>query len=101
MTHKLRIALAACLLAFASTANAWTYFDSAKILGIVQWQDNSPLYFEVAPGTYCFVPASEKNMIALILSLYASGRLANFHCHPTAETYGDIPAYRLHRIISR
>lgn len=100
MPRKLRIVLAICLLACATSANAWEYFGNAKILGIVQWQDNSPVYFEVAPGRYCFVPASEKNMIALILSLYSSGRAADIHCHPNAETFAGIPGYRFHRIIS-
>ncbi|MGH8602102.1 MAG: hypothetical protein ACREXR_04795 [Gammaproteobacteria bacterium] len=100
MSMKFRIALAVCLLALASTAHAWSYFPNAKILGIVQWQDGSPVYLEVAPGTYCYIPASEKNMIALIFSLYSSGRPSDIHCYPTADTFGGMPGYRLHRIIS-
>lgn len=102
MSCKLRYVLALCLLACATTAQAdsWKHFGSAKILGIAQWQDGSPVYFEVAPGTYCYVPASEKNMIALILSLYSSGRPTDFVCHETAETFGGLPGYRLHRVIS-
>lgn len=102
MSRKLKLTLALCLLASTATAQAddWKYFGNAKILGIVQWQDNSPVFFETAPGTFCYVPASEKNMIALILSLYGSGRAADIHCHPSVETYAGIPGHRLHRIVS-
>lgn len=100
MSTKLRVAVTFCLLAAASTVHAWEYFPNAKILGIVQWQDNSPVYFEVAPGRYCWLPAAEKNMVALILSLYSSGRPADIHCGEAIDTFAGIPGYRLHRIIS-
>lgn len=91
------------LLAMLASANAlaqdyWKFFAGAKIHGITQWQDNQPVYFRVTPDTYCWVPASEKNMIALIMSLHASGKTADIHCNPAVESVGGIPGHRLHRI---
>lgn len=83
----------------AAQAYDWNFFAQAKILGITQWQDNSPVYFR-GGETYCFVPATEKNLIALIYVLYSTGRTADVHCYETAETVGGISGYRLHRVIS-
>jgi len=81
-------------------ADDWKYFGSAKIRSIAQWQGNSPVYIELAPDAWCYVPAAEKNMIALVISLHSTGRPANFHCHSTPETYGGMTGHRLHRVIT-
>lgn len=82
-------------------ADDWKFFGSAKVLSIAQWQDSSPIYIQLAPDTWCYVPATEKNMIALIMSLQATGRSADFHCHATPEVFGGMTGYRLHRVITR
>lgn len=91
----------ALILGTSARADGWMFYGDAKILEVVQWQDNSPVYFKVSPTDHCYVPAAEKGMVALIFSLYASGRRADIHCYTTADTYGGIPGYRLHRIIAR
>lgn len=82
-------------------ADDWKFFGSAKVRSIAQWQDSSPVYIELAPDTWCYVPAAEKNLIALIISLHATGRSADFHCHAAPESFGGMTGYRLHRIIAR
>ena len=101
MRIKIALVIFALFVSHAVHAQAWQYFDNAKILSIVQWQDNPPVLVEVAPNTYCSIRPEEKANIALVMMLYSSGRRANFHCHPTTETVGGIAAYPIHRIIAR
>lgn len=95
--------MGALVMLFASNAmaDAWIVFMSARITAIVQWQDNADVLFEVAPQTYCYLPAGEKNAIALVTTLYSSGRKADIHCHAASVMIGGMPAHRVHRIIAR
>lgn len=80
--------------------HAWVYSENVSVVEITQWQDNAPIYFKLSSGTTCWIPATEKNAYALILSMYLTGRKAfQVHCHDTAVTYAGIPGYQLHRII--
>jgi hypothetical protein len=81
-------------------AEEWRFFQSVKITSMIQWQDNSDVLIEVAPNTHCYVTANEKTLIALLTTLYTTGRKANFHCHSTAITTGGISAHRLHRVVA-
>lgn len=101
MRIKIALIMFALFVSHAVHAQAWQFFANAKILSIVQWQDNPPVLVEVAPNTYCSIRPEEKTNIALVMTLYSSGRRADFHCHPTTETVGGIPAYPIHRIIAR
>lgn len=89
------------LCASSAMADAWVVFMSARVTAIVQWQDNADVLFEVAPQTYCYVPANEKTAIALITTLYSSGREADIHCHAASVSVGGMSAHRAHRIIAR
>lgn len=101
MRIKIALIMLALIISHSVLAQAWQFFPGAKILSIVQWQDSPPVLVEVAPNTYCSVRPEEKANIALVMTLYSSGRRADFHCHPTTETVGGIAAYPLHRIIAR
>lgn len=91
----------AMLLSSSAVADDWVVFMGARITAIVQWQDNTDVLFEVAPQKYCYLPPGEKTAIALVTTLYSSGRKADIHCHAASVTIGGMPAHRLHRIIAR
>ena len=101
MRIKIALIMFALLVCHAAYAQAWQYFDNAKILSIVQWQGSNPVLIEVAPNTYCSIGPEDKTNIALVMTLYSSGRRANFHCHPTAVNVGGLNGYPIHRIIAR
>lgn len=97
------LAVSLCLLFSATNVRAddWKFFGSAKVRSIAQWQDSSPVYIELGSDSWCYVPAAEKNLIALIISLHATGRPADFHCHTTPESFAGMTGYRIHRVITR
>jgi len=68
---------------------------------ITQWNNDSPVYIELSNSTSCYVPAVEKNLISLVLTMYAAGKKADIHCWDTADTYSGIPGHRVHRIITQ
>lgn len=82
----------------ATNANAVT-FGSETVKEIIQWQDNSPIYFKLTTsGEWCYIPATEKNMYSLVLSLYVSGKSSHFECNDIVDNYGSINGRRLMRI---
>ena len=85
---------------FTLPANAWVYSESVTVVHIIEWQDDAPVYLRLSNGTTCFVPALEKNMYSLLLSMFATGKKAHIHCHDIEETYRGISGYRVHRVIS-
>ncbi|WP_133498432.1 hypothetical protein [Cognatilysobacter terrigena] len=95
---KGRLATAVLALLIASPAYAWNFFGSARIQSIMTWQDGGPIFIRVTADTWCYVPPEEKNLIALLYTIHASGKTANFHCADVADTFGGVPAYRLHRV---
>lgn len=90
-------------LAISATAFAdeWKFFQGAQISAIVQWEGNSGVLIRVPSGEHCHVKAEDKTNIALVMTLYGSGRKADIHCHPTPISIGGISAYPLHRIVAR
>ena len=87
-------------LIFSAPTYAWVYSENVSIVEITEWQDGAPIYFKLSNGTMCYVPAAEKNMYSLILSLYISGKRAHIHCTDAVETYGGVPGNRVHRVVS-
>ena len=83
-----------------SSANAWVYSENVQIAQITQWQDSAPIYFLLSNKTTCYIPATEKNMYALILDLHVTGKKANVHCHDSEDDFGGVLGHRLHRIIA-
>jgi hypothetical protein len=85
----------------AALAQEWKFYSGVTISSIVQWQGNNSILFQVAPDAYCHVGPDDKANIALVMTLYSSGRKADIHCFPTAVNVGGINSYPLHRIIAR
>lgn len=84
----------------SSTAFAWTPSGEKVTVDLIyEWQDNNVIIFKTSLGHYCYIPADEKNMYSLVLSLMATGKQASIHCHDSEENYGGILAHRVHRII--
>lgn len=82
-------------------ATEWKFFQGAQISSIVQWQGSNEVLLQVAPDTFCHVGPEDKANIALVMTLYSSGRRADIHCFPTVVNLGGINSYPLHRIIAR
>lgn len=101
MRKKLALAMFMLFISHAVYAQAWQVFSNAKILSVVQWMGNGPILIELAPNSFCSINPEDKTNIALVLTLYSSGRRADFYCFPTAVTMGGIPAYPMHRINAR
>lgn len=83
---------------------AWTAAVNTKISAVTLWESSTtnPLYFKRDDNVWCYVPASEKALHSLILTLYASGKSADIHCHDLAETpLAFEPAHKLHRIVAK
>lgn len=102
MKHVLAtFAFLLCALA-AQPAHAWLHFPNAQVRDVTQWENNNPVFFKTSGSeTHCYVPAAEKNLVALILSLHASQRTASIHCYPDNPiSVGGVTGYRLHRIIA-
>lgn len=85
----------------AAVAQEWKFYSGARISSIAQWEGNSGILIQVAPDAFCYVKPEDKTNIALVMTLYSTGRKADIHCFPTAMTLGGISAYPLHRIIAR
>lgn len=101
MRIKIALMMLVLLISHAAHAQAWKFFDNAKILSIVQWEGNNAVFIEVAPSTYCSISPADKTNIALVMTLYSSGRRANFHCYSTPVNVNGIDGYPIHRIIAR
>jgi hypothetical protein len=87
-------------LAITAPTYAWVYSPNVSVIEITEWQDGAPVYFKLSNGTMCYVPAAEKNMYSLILSMYVSGKRAHIHCADSSDIYGGMAAYRVHRVVS-
>jgi hypothetical protein len=85
----------------AALAQEWKFYSGARIASIVQWQGSNEVLFQVAPDAFCHVGPDDKTNIALVMTLYSSGRKADIHCFPTVVNLGGINSYPLHRIIAR
>lgn len=95
------MALVISLTSANTWANDWKFFQGVRISGIVQWQGNNQVLLQVGPDEFCHVAPDDKANIALVMTLYSSGRKADIHCFPTAEIVGGMRSYALHRIIAR
>lgn len=101
MQKKIVLTIFILFMSLAVHAQEWKFFQGAKILSIVQWEGNNSVLIEVAPNIYCSVDPQDKANIALVMTLYSSGRKADFHCFPAAVTTGGIEGYPVHRIVAR
>ncbi|MCG9735319.1 hypothetical protein L1D51_15085 [Pseudoalteromonas shioyasakiensis] len=90
-----------CLLMIIPTkVFAWVESKNATVDKIIQWQDDAPTYFILSSGAVCFIPADEKSMYTLILSLKATGKKAQFHCWDDEKVTQGISGHRIHRVIA-
>lgn len=92
------------VLVFSAPAYAveWMIFEDSRVVSIVEWQSDNPVFVEMRSGTYCYIPAGEKNLIALVYSLHASGKVADVHCNPDDKvTVGGLNGYRVHRVVAK
>ena len=87
-------------LAFSMAAHAWVQNQGVTITEVTEWQDSGPIYIKLSNGVTCYIPSAEKNMYGLALTLFVTRKSAIVHCHDTAETWGGIAAYRVHRILA-
>ncbi|HTF98046.1 MAG TPA: hypothetical protein VL995_18060 [Cellvibrio sp.] len=91
------------LMFVAAPVFAWKESANQTIVEIMAWEntETTVVHFKLANGTWCYIPASQKTLNSIILTLYASGKKGNFHCHDTADSNagGSVPgAHKLHRI---
>lgn len=89
-----------CVLSVSVAADAWVHSPNMEIKNIIQWDSNAPIYFTLSNETVCYIPAVEKNMYSLILSLYTAKKKAEFHCHVGVDSYGGYNGHRIHRVIA-
>ena len=92
------------LLVICNTSFGWSFASKTKITAIAIWENSevNPLYFKRSDKVWCYVSAKDKNLHSLILTLYATGKTADIHCHNKAERRmgGISVAHKLHRIIT-
>ena len=89
------------LLLLPSAVSAWTPSGEKVTVDLIyEWQDNNVILFKTSLGHICYIPANEKSMYSLVLSLMATGKQASIHCHDTEESHGGIMAHRVHRVIA-
>ncbi len=81
-----------------SNAHAWLNSTNVSIRDVVEWQDNSPIYFTLSNDNICFIPASDEILYRLILTLYATQNTGEFVCADDTTNFGGINGHRLHRV---
>jgi hypothetical protein len=100
MKNKIKSLLLALGVAFSFSANAWVISTDATVDQVWEWQDSAPVYFRLSSGSMCYVPNEEKSVYSLILSLWATGKKATFHCWDTEENTQGILGHRIHRVVA-
>ena len=80
----------------------WITSSNSIIVEIVQWEANvhgSPYaVMRLSDNTQCYVPLAEKELYALMLSLFMSGRQFSVHCYDEAIDIGGYAVHKLHRV---
>lgn len=101
VSSKVLTGLVAALgLTFSMSIQAGVYLDNVSIVEIIQWQDDSPVYIKSSTGVWCYLPAVEKNLYSLLLSVFATGKKVKMVCNDSLESYGGVPGHRIHRVIA-
>ncbi len=89
----------------SGVTHAWIAAEDATISAVIMWEsaEINPLYFKRSDNVWCYIPAGQKNLHSLVLTLYASGKRADIHCYDLAETkMGGVEAgHKLHRILAK
>jgi hypothetical protein len=83
-----------------ATANAWVFSDNVTVDQIWQWETESPIVVVLSNGTACYLPSSDKQLYALVLSLSATDKRGNFVCWDAVDAVNGVSARKLHRVIS-
>lgn len=97
-----KLTMLAVLLTTLPVLADWVESPNSTVNEIWEWNNNKPIYFRTSLGKTCWIPQDEKNIYSLILSLYISGRKANFHCFPQQTLVtGGLTGYRLHRVVAK
>jgi hypothetical protein len=85
----------------SNVANSWTpNNEKSKVVQIVQWQGTQSTVILLGSGVRCYIPATETNLISLVLSLYISKSDAYWHCADLEENIGGYLSHRLHRVVT-
>lgn len=88
---------------FSANSYAWgVYEDNAKITQFIRWEGNSaPVYIRINDNKYCYIPAGEKDLIALAMAVYVSKSPVQIHCRDEVVNYGGINGHKVHRVIAK
>jgi hypothetical protein len=103
-----KLLLVLAIIFFPGSSYAWVESNNVTITEMMVWEnlDNGgPMHFKLSNNKWCYVPASQKTLHALIMSLYVSGKtISAIHCYDTADSNagGSVEgAHKLHRIIAK
>jgi hypothetical protein len=94
------ITLISLALTLSLPAHAWVTSQGVTISEMTQWQDSGPIHIKLSNGVTCYIPSAEKNLYGLAMTIFVTRKTAMFHCHDAAESFGGLPAYRVHRILA-
>lgn len=102
------ISLIIFTLLLASNANAWVT-GKATVDEIWAWETggngSDKVYFKLVNSSgdgsvVCYISDKEDVLYALVLSLHATRKEADYHCWDKTENTQGIVGHKLHRIIS-
>ena len=101
MYKKILLGLAGLL--FASSASAWVTQSAVHITALIQFEagiSRDYTLIEFSSGERCRVLHTEKELLALVLSLYAMDKPVNIVCYDTQDDPGasGYLSRKLHRI---
>lgn len=86
----------------SNKSHAWGVFESdAKITHFIRWEGNTaPVYLRINAGKFCFIPSTEKELIALAMTLYVTKTPIQIHCRDEEVNYGGVNGHKVHRIVA-
>ena len=100
-----RLILSVIGLLAASAANAWITQTGAHITRLIQFEagiSRDYTLVEFTTGERCRILHTEKELLALTLSLYIAEKAVSFTCYDSTEDPGSssFPSHKLHRIMA-
>jgi hypothetical protein len=100
LNQILRTCVLTVLAGLPFSAHAWVFSDNVTVDQIWQWETEASIVVVLSNGTACYLPSSDKQLYALVLSLSATEKRANVVCWDTVEAVNGVSARKLHRVIS-
>lgn len=103
MKRRVLAMLVLCgLMGGTSAVYAWNPDgERSTVRDVVLWEDAGQVAFLLQSGKWCYLPNSAGNYsktVAMLMTLYVSGKPAYFHCHDSEENIGGFSAHRFHRL---